>query len=118
GVTSITAYRSALDCTLGFDITWAPYSQHRGVRPLHDVCFYFGWLRCGNSISLHLLERVLRQFGYTHTIPRLPTQSADPLATRDNISAQFIEYLDRVLTPEQRELAAIYSWYAAPGYMR
>ncbi|MCI62276.1 hypothetical protein A2U01_0083533, partial [Trifolium medium] len=50
--------------------------------------------------------------------PRLPSQAADPLATQDHISAQFVEYLDRVLTPEQRGLAAIYPWYAAPGYMR
>ncbi|MCI89518.1 hypothetical protein A2U01_0110807, partial [Trifolium medium] len=28
------------------------------------------------------------------------------------------QYLDRVLTPEQRGLAAIYPWFAAPGYMR
>ncbi|MCI59057.1 hypothetical protein A2U01_0080312, partial [Trifolium medium] len=49
---------------------------------------------------------------------RLPSQAADPLAKRDHISAQFAEYLDRVLTPEQRGLAAIYRWYAAPGYMR
>ncbi|MCI40431.1 hypothetical protein A2U01_0061664, partial [Trifolium medium] len=55
---------------------------------------------------------------YTQSIPRLPTQSADPLATRDQILAQFIEYLDRVLTPEHRGFAVIYPWYAAPGYMR
>ncbi|MCI92552.1 hypothetical protein A2U01_0113848, partial [Trifolium medium] len=59
-----------------------------------------------------------RQFGFTQTIPRLPSQAADPLAARDQISAQFAQYLDRVLTPKQRGLAAIYPWYAAPGYMR
>ncbi|MCI72159.1 hypothetical protein A2U01_0093422, partial [Trifolium medium] len=48
----------------------------------------------------------------------LPSQATDPLAKRDHISEQFAEYLDRVLTPEQRGLAAIYPWYAAPGYMR
>ncbi|MCI39154.1 putative IMP dehydrogenase/GMP reductase, partial [Trifolium medium] len=83
-----------------------------------DVCFYSGWLRCGHFIALHLPERVLRQFGFTQTIPRLPSQAADPLAKRGHISAQFGEYLDRVLTPEQRGLGAIYPWYAAPGYMR
>ncbi|MCI21361.1 hypothetical protein A2U01_0042529, partial [Trifolium medium] len=57
-------------------------------------------------------------YGYTQTIPRLPTLAADPLATRDHISTQFAEYLDRVLTPDQRGLGAIYPWYAAPGYMR
>ncbi|MCI77141.1 hypothetical protein A2U01_0098411, partial [Trifolium medium] len=33
--------------------------------------------------------------------------AADQLATRDQISAQFAQYLDGVLTPEQRGLAAI-----------
>ncbi|MCI20975.1 hypothetical protein A2U01_0042139, partial [Trifolium medium] len=37
GLTSITAYRLALDRTLGFDITWAPYGQHRVARPLEDI---------------------------------------------------------------------------------
>ncbi|MCI37661.1 putative IMP dehydrogenase/GMP reductase, partial [Trifolium medium] len=61
---------------------------------------------------------VLRQYGYTQTIPRLPTPAANPLATRDHISAQFAKYLYRVLTPDQRGLGAICPWYAAPGYMR
>ncbi|MCI56280.1 serine/threonine-protein phosphatase 7 long form-like protein, partial [Trifolium medium] len=87
---------------------WAPYGQHRDARPLQDVCFYSGRLKCGHFIALHLPERVLRQFGFTHTIPRLPSQAADPLVTRDQISAQFSQYLDQVLTPEQRGLAAIY----------
>ncbi|MCI44224.1 serine/threonine-protein phosphatase 7 long form-like protein, partial [Trifolium medium] len=76
GVTSISTYRSALDSTLGFDITWAPYGQHKDALPLEDVCFYSGWLRCGHFIALYLPERVLRQFGYTQTIPHLPSQSA------------------------------------------
>ncbi|GAU33298.1 hypothetical protein TSUD_279760 [Trifolium subterraneum] len=84
------------------------------LRLLEDVCFYFGWLRHGQSIVLHLPERVLRQYGYTQTIPRLPTQPADPLATRERISAQFAEYLDRVLTPEQRGVAAISHPYMMP----
>ncbi|MCI67876.1 hypothetical protein A2U01_0089135, partial [Trifolium medium] len=69
-------------------------------------------------IALQLPERVLRQFGFTQTIPRHPSQDADPFAKREHISEQFAEYLDRMLTLEQRGLAAIYSWYAAYGYMR
>ncbi|MCI58420.1 serine/threonine-protein phosphatase 7 long form-like protein, partial [Trifolium medium] len=83
-----------------------------------DVCLYSGWLRCGNTIAMYLPGRVLRQFGYTQTIPRLQTQSTNPLTTWDHISAHFAEYLDRVLTPEQRGLTAIHPWDAAPGYMR
>ncbi|MCI23684.1 putative IMP dehydrogenase/GMP reductase, partial [Trifolium medium] len=67
---------------------------------------------------MYLPEWVLRQFGYTQTIPSLLSQSANPLATRDQISAQYTQYLDRVLTPEQRGLAAIYAWYATPDYLR
>ncbi|GAU40015.1 hypothetical protein TSUD_258080 [Trifolium subterraneum] len=61
GMTSISTYRSALDRTLRSDITWAPYSQHRGVRPLQDVSYYPGWLRCGQLITLQLPELVLHQ---------------------------------------------------------
>ncbi|MCI67857.1 putative IMP dehydrogenase/GMP reductase, partial [Trifolium medium] len=82
---------------------------------LQDVCLYSGWLRCGHIIAMHLPERVLRQFGYTQTIPRFLSHSADPLATRDHILAHFAEYLDRVLTPEQRGLAVIHPWDDAPG---
>ncbi|MCI53038.1 putative IMP dehydrogenase/GMP reductase, partial [Trifolium medium] len=60
----------------------------------------------------------LRQFGFTQTIPRLPSQAADPSVKREDILAQFAEYLDRLLTPEQIGLAAIYPWYATPGYIR
>ncbi|MCI53082.1 hypothetical protein A2U01_0074328, partial [Trifolium medium] len=38
--------------------------------------------------------------------------SAHLLATREQISAHYAQYLDRVLTPKQRGLAAIYAWYA------
>ncbi|MCI54958.1 serine/threonine-protein phosphatase 7 long form-like protein, partial [Trifolium medium] len=87
------------------------------ARPLEDICYYSGWLRCGNLIVMYLPERVLRQFGHIQTIPRLPSQSAQPLTTREHISSHYTHYLDWVLTPEQRGPAAIYSWYAAPGYM-
>ncbi|MCI33353.1 hypothetical protein A2U01_0054570, partial [Trifolium medium] len=59
----------------------------RDARPLQDICFYSGWLRCGHLIAMHLLEWVLRQFGYTQTIPRLPSQSANSVPNRDQISA-------------------------------
>ncbi|MCI52458.1 putative IMP dehydrogenase/GMP reductase, partial [Trifolium medium] len=61
---------------------------------------------------------VLRQFGFTQTIPRLPSQAADLFVKREDIFAHFADYWDRVLTPEHRGLAAIYLWYAALGYMR
>ncbi|MCI34280.1 hypothetical protein A2U01_0055498, partial [Trifolium medium] len=76
----------------------------QSYRPLQDVCFYFGWLRSGHFIALHLPERVLHQLGFTQTISRLPSQATDPFAEREHISAQFAEYLDRVLTPDQRWL--------------
>ncbi|MCI34283.1 serine/threonine-protein phosphatase 7 long form-like protein, partial [Trifolium medium] len=80
GMTLISTYRSALDRTLAFDITWESYGQHRATRPLQDVCFYFGCLRSGHFIALHLPEWVFRQFGFTQIIPRLPSQAADPFA--------------------------------------
>ncbi|PNY02088.1 hypothetical protein L195_g025392 [Trifolium pratense] len=67
---------------------------------------------------MYLPERVLHQFGFTHTIPRFPSQSANPVTTRAEISLHFVHYLDMVLTPEHRGLAVIRPWDAAYGYMR
>ncbi|PNX92794.1 serine/threonine-protein phosphatase [Trifolium pratense] len=58
---TISTYRSMLDRTLGCDITWAPYSEHRGVRPLEDICFYSGWLKCGPTIVMYLPERIIQR---------------------------------------------------------
>jgi hypothetical protein len=71
---------------------------------------------------MYLPKRVVRQFGHTHNIPRLPTEPAvtvtAPATALITASVQFANFRDLVLTAAQRGPLAIYPWYAAPGYMR
>jgi hypothetical protein len=58
------------------DFIFTPYESRRHVKPLIDVCWFSGWLRCRDEKEMHLPERVLRQYGYVQTIPRDPAASA------------------------------------------
>ncbi|XP_045822299.1 protein MAIN-LIKE 1-like [Trifolium pratense] len=118
GQNNVEGYRSALDRMLTFDIHWNPYDNHRVTRPFEEISFYSGWIRCGPMIVRYLPERVLRQFGRVQTIPRHPSHSANPLTPRLQISQQYAQYMDWVLTPEERGDLPLHSWNVAPGYMR
>ncbi|CAJ2639984.1 unnamed protein product [Trifolium pratense] len=118
GQNNVEGYRSALDRMLTFDIHWNPYDNHRVTRPFEEISFYSGWIRCGPMIVRYLPERVLRQFSRVQTIPRHPSHSANPLTPRLQISQQYAQYMDWVLTPEERGDLPLHSWNVAPGYMR
>ncbi|KAK2437092.1 hypothetical protein QL285_022022 [Trifolium repens] len=123
GDKSVSARRVLLDRMLGCDIHCAPYDAHMATRPLDEVYFYFGWLRCGGKMVMYLPERVLMQFGHVHSIPRHPRESAVTFLTAQaaaliTTSVHFSGYRDRVLTTTQRGLLAIDPWYVAAGYMR
>ncbi|PNX94231.1 fiber protein fb34 precursor [Trifolium pratense] len=64
------------------------------------------------------LSQKTNRFDHIQTIPRLPSQLAQPLATREQISAHNAQDLDRMFTLGQRGVAAIYSLYAEPNYIR
>jgi len=49
----------------------------------------------------YLPERVLRQFGRVHTIPRHPVESEPPVINLAEITNRFQHALDHALTPEQ-----------------
>ncbi|WJX83874.1 hypothetical protein P8452_66500 [Trifolium repens] len=120
---SVRARRVSLDRLLGCDIHWAPYAAHRATRPLDEVCFYSGWLRCGGKTAMYLPERVLRQFGQVQSIHRHPRESAVPFLTAPataliTASLHFAGFKERVLTAAQRGPLAIDPWYTAAGYMR
>ncbi|GAU47201.1 hypothetical protein TSUD_89100 [Trifolium subterraneum] len=65
-------YRQSIDNIQVSDVVFSPYDNRRHVRPLIDVCWFSGWLRCANLKAKHLPERVLRQFKYVQGIPRDP----------------------------------------------
>jgi hypothetical protein len=67
-------YRRLLDCLEVDDVKWYTYDDHRAVHPFQTICTYSGWLMCRKErVYRHLPERVKRQFGYIHDVPRHPS---------------------------------------------
>ncbi|WVZ21388.1 hypothetical protein V8G54_008710 [Vigna mungo] len=74
---TLAEIREQLDGLTYSGVVWHPYEGHRGIRPLFGVCMYSGWIRIGDTLSRHLPERLMRQFGFYQEIPRPPTVVAD-----------------------------------------
>ncbi|XP_017434711.1 protein MAINTENANCE OF MERISTEMS [Vigna angularis] len=74
---TLAEIRSQLDGLTYSGVVWHPYEGHRGIRPFFDICMYSGWIQIGDTLSRHLPERVMRQFGLYQKIPRPPTAVAD-----------------------------------------
>ncbi|KAH1199365.1 Protein MAIN-LIKE 1 [Glycine max] len=70
-----SSYRERLDRLRIPDVYWIPYGEHREVRDFHVRSCYFGLLRWGPVAVYYRPERVMRQFGYTQTIPAPPVDS-------------------------------------------
>jgi len=71
--------RRMVDCPIGMGVAsvyMAPYADPRDVYPFEHVGLYYGWLRYGTHKVRYMSERVLRQFGYTKTVPKSPYESA------------------------------------------
>ncbi|KAL5159198.1 Protein MAIN-LIKE 1 [Glycine soja] len=69
------AYRERLDRLQIPNVCWIPYGEHREVRDFHVRSCYSGLLRWGPVAIYYRPERVVRQFGYTQTIPAPPIDS-------------------------------------------
>ncbi|XP_028186423.1 serine/threonine-protein phosphatase 7 long form homolog [Glycine soja] len=69
------SYRERLDRLRISDVCWIPYGEHREVRDFHVRSCYSGLLRWGPVAVYYRPERVVRQFGYTQTIPAPPVDS-------------------------------------------
>ncbi|KAH1221948.1 Protein MAIN-LIKE 1 [Glycine max] len=63
------ANRERLDRLWIPDVCWIPYGEHRPVWDFHMISCYSGLLRWGPVAVYYQPERVMRQFGYTQTIP-------------------------------------------------
>ncbi|XP_057458851.1 uncharacterized protein LOC130749504 [Lotus japonicus] len=99
------------------DIIWTPFEDHRAHRPRDPRAMYSGYIRTpfGRVVRRHLLERVLRQFGYIQDVPRHPSeiQTTRSLAgTADAAYADYVPHLRPQGTP------ATYSGEAVEDYMR
>jgi len=70
---AIADVRVRLDVLTYDEVIWNPYVAHRAGRQLVVSAMFSGYLRLGILVHRHLLERVLRQFGFMQPIPRPPT---------------------------------------------
>ncbi|GAU15564.1 hypothetical protein TSUD_46020 [Trifolium subterraneum] len=110
-------YRLSIDNIQLSDVVFSPYDNRRHVRPLIDVCWFSGWLRCGNLKAKHLSERVLRQFKYVQGIPRDPDVST-PNMNIFEIDRVWAEEMDmRLIDENMRGQPVVIAWDCEPGYV-
>ncbi|KAL5149649.1 Protein MAIN-LIKE 1 [Glycine soja] len=88
------AYRERLDRLQILDVCWIPYGDHREVRDFHVRSCYSGFLRWGPVAVYYRPERVVRQFGYTQTIPSPPV---DSWVSYDDIHDRWMHYEDHIV---------------------
>ena len=53
-------------------VVWDPHRSIREDRPILDIAFFSGCLKCIDVVEPYHPERVLRQFGRIQMIPRTP----------------------------------------------
>ncbi|KAL5193682.1 Protein MAIN-LIKE 1 [Glycine soja] len=88
------AYRECLDRLRILDVCCIPYGEHRPVQDFHMISCYSGLLRWGPVVVYYRPEKVMRQFGYTQTIPTPP---ADSWVSYDDIHDRWIHYSDHMV---------------------
>ncbi|KAH1199238.1 Protein MAIN-LIKE 1 [Glycine max] len=88
------ACRERLDRLRILDVCWIPYGEHREVRDFHVRSCYSGLLRWGPVAVYYRPERVVRQFGYTQTIPTPPV---DSWVSYDDIHDRWMHYKDHIV---------------------
>ena len=76
------------------DVCWIPYGEHREVWDFHVRSCYSGLLRWGPVAVYYRPERVVRQFGYTQTIPAPPV---DSWVSYDDIHDRWMHYEDHIV---------------------
>ncbi|XP_028222363.1 serine/threonine-protein phosphatase 7 long form homolog [Glycine soja] len=88
------SYRERLDRLWISDVCWIPYGEHREVRDFHVRSCYSGLLRWGPVAVYYRPERVVRQIGYTQTIPAPPV---DSWVSYDDIHDRWMHYEDHIV---------------------
>ncbi|BAT92594.1 hypothetical protein VIGAN_07135400 [Vigna angularis var. angularis] len=73
---------------------------------------YSGWIRIGDTLSRHLPERVIRQFGLYQEIPRPPTVVAD--ADVVTVDYPWLHFMNHVIMNVRQ---ASYSSECVDGYI-
>ncbi|KAL5191672.1 Protein MAIN-LIKE 1 [Glycine soja] len=91
-------YRVRCDGLTVTDVSWLPYTEHRGVRAFQEISSFQGQLRWGPMIVTVRLERVVRQFGYIQSIPPPPVSAR---LSHDQIDDRWMEFADHLLPTGQ-----------------
>ncbi|RZC19679.1 Protein MAIN-LIKE 1 [Glycine soja] len=87
-------YRARCDALTVTDVSWLPYTEHRGVRAFELISSFQGQLRWGPMVVTARPERVLRQFGYIQSIPPPPVSAR---LSHDDIDDRWMHFADHVL---------------------
>jgi hypothetical protein len=97
GMSAPDMYKHHLDQLDLASVFMSPYAEYHVICLFEQVSLYYGWLRYGTRKVRYLLERVLRQFGYTQTIPRSPLESAPVEMALSETSYRYAHNVDHVL---------------------
>jgi len=119
GFSNAGHYLATIDSLVHSHVTWRPYERRRYITPFQDICWYSGWIMARiDRMIRHLLERVLRQYGYVQTIPRAPTNIE--LRAADDVAQAFTKFALHVLSHQQRghPVPDNQPWAHTKGYMR
>ncbi|XP_028198039.1 uncharacterized protein LOC114382670 [Glycine soja] len=86
-------YRARCDALTVTDVSWFPYTEHRGVRAFELISSFQGQLRWGPMVVTARPERVVRQFGYIQSIPPPPVSARLSYDDIDDRWMHFAEYV-------------------------
>ncbi|KAL5128564.1 Protein MAIN-LIKE 1 [Glycine soja] len=91
-------YRARCDGLTVTDVSWLPYTEHRGVRAFQEISSFQGQLRWGPMVVTARPERVVRQFGYIQSIPPPPVSAQ---LSHDQIDDRWMQFADHLLPAGQ-----------------
>ncbi|KAL5124670.1 Protein MAIN-LIKE 1 [Glycine soja] len=87
-------YRARCDALTVTDVSWFPYTEHRGVKAFELISSFQGQLRWGPMVVTARPERVVRQFGYIQSIPPPPVSAR---LSHDDIDDRWMHFAEHVL---------------------
>ena len=89
------------------DIHFCAYDDHNKMIPFDEVSPFTRWLACGTcKTAPYMPERVMRQFGYTQTIPRHPALFFPPAVKRKEMDEIFDDFENHLVPEEARSIVA------------